>query len=83
LHRCNIQIVPPYYKEINISHIGGKYPTVCEILTVDYRFKKKLLSTEMDFWRSPARTSKTLKVRNEVIREQNGSNTNSFVNNGK
>jgi hypothetical protein len=38
---------------------------------------KNLLSTEMDFWRRAARTSRILKVRNEVITE-NGSNTNSF-----
>jgi hypothetical protein len=39
----------------------------CEIWTVDYRLEK-LLSTEMKFWRSTARTSTILKVRNEVIR---------------
>jgi hypothetical protein len=33
---------------------------------VDYRLKKKLLSIEMDFWRSVAGTSKTVKVRNEL-----------------
>jgi hypothetical protein len=37
---------------------------------VDCRLKKKLLSTEMDFWRKAARTSRILKVRNEVIREK-------------
>jgi hypothetical protein len=37
---------------------------------VDYRLKKKLLSTEMDFWRRAARTSRILKVRNELIREK-------------
>jgi hypothetical protein len=37
---------------------------------VDYRLKKNLLSTEMDFWRRAARTSRILKVRNEVIREK-------------
>jgi hypothetical protein len=31
---------------------------------------KKLLSTEMDFWRRAARTSIILKVINEVIREK-------------
>jgi hypothetical protein len=41
-----------------------------DILTVDYRFKKKLLTTEMYFLRSAARTSKTLKVRKEVIRNK-------------
>jgi hypothetical protein len=39
---------------------------------VDYRLKKTLLSTEMDFWRRAARTSRILKVRNEVIREKMG-----------
>jgi hypothetical protein len=38
----------------------------------DYRLKKELLSTETDFWRRAARTSKILKVRNEVIREKMG-----------
>jgi hypothetical protein len=42
----------------------------CEIWILDFRLKKKLLSTEMDFWRTAARTSKILKVRNEVIREK-------------
>jgi hypothetical protein len=42
----------------------------CEIWTVEYRLKKKQLSTEMDFWRTAARTSRILKVRNEVIREK-------------
>jgi hypothetical protein len=37
---------------------------------VDYRLKKNLLSTEVYFWRSAARTSRILKVRNEVIREK-------------
>jgi recombinational DNA repair ATPase RecF len=44
------------------------------IKPADYRLNKKLLSTEMDFWRKTARTSRILKVRNEIIRE-NGSNT--------
>jgi hypothetical protein len=35
----------------------------CEIWTVDYRLKKKLLSTETDFWRRAAKTSTILKVR--------------------
>jgi hypothetical protein len=42
----------------------------CEIWTLDYRLKKKLLSTEIDFWRRAPRTSIILKVRNEVIREK-------------
>jgi hypothetical protein len=37
---------------------------------VDYKLKKMLLSTEMDFWRRAARTSRILKVWNEVIREK-------------
>jgi hypothetical protein len=37
---------------------------------VDYRLKKKLLLTEMDSWRTAARASRILKVRNEVIREK-------------
>jgi hypothetical protein len=39
---------------------------------VNYGLKKKLLSIEMDFWRRAARTSRILKVRNEVIRERMG-----------
>jgi hypothetical protein len=42
----------------------------CEICTVDYRLKKKQLSTGMDFWRTAARTSTILSVRNEVIRDK-------------
>jgi hypothetical protein len=38
--------------------------------TADYRLKKKLFSTEMDFWRRAARTFRILKVRNEAIREK-------------
>jgi hypothetical protein len=34
----------------------------CEIWTVDYRVNEKLFSTEMDFWRRAARTSKILRV---------------------
>jgi hypothetical protein len=36
----------------------------CDIWTVYYRLKKKLLSTEMDFYRRAARTPKILSVRN-------------------
>jgi hypothetical protein len=39
---------------------------------VDNRLKKKLLRTEMDFWRGAARTSKISIVRNEVIRDKMG-----------
>jgi hypothetical protein len=39
-------------------------------LQITIRLKKNLLSTEMDFWRRAARTSRKLKVRNEVIREK-------------
>jgi hypothetical protein len=42
----------------------------CEIWTLDYRLKKKLLSIKTDFWRRAPRTSRILKVRNEVIREK-------------
>jgi hypothetical protein len=41
----------------------------CDIWTVNYRVKKKLLSTEMDFWIISA-TSRILKVRKAVIREK-------------
>jgi hypothetical protein len=44
----------------------------CDVWAVDYGLKKKLLSIEMDFWRRDARTSRILKVRNEVIRERMG-----------
>jgi hypothetical protein len=33
---------------------------------------EKLLSAEMDFWRRAARTSRILKVRNEVITDKMG-----------
>jgi hypothetical protein len=34
--------------------------------------RKKSFSTEIGFWRRAARTSRLLKVRNEVIREKMG-----------
>jgi hypothetical protein len=37
---------------------------------VDYRLKKKSLSTEMDFWRRAARTFRILKVRNEELEKK-------------
>jgi hypothetical protein len=37
---------------------------------VDYSLNKKPLSTEIDFWRRDARTSRILKVRNVVMREK-------------
>jgi hypothetical protein len=40
----------------------------CEMWTVEYRLKKKLLSTET--WRRAAITSRILVVRNEAIREK-------------
>jgi hypothetical protein len=43
-----------------------------ETWTLDYKLKKKLLSTKMDFCRTTARTSRLLKVRNKVIREKMG-----------
>jgi hypothetical protein len=52
----------------------------CEIWTLDYRLKIKLLGTETEFWRRVARTSRILEVRNEVIR-QKWSNT--ILENGK
>jgi len=39
---------------------------------VDYKLKKKRLITERDFGRRDSRTSKLLKVRNEVIGEKWG-----------
>lgn len=39
---------------------------------VDYKLRNNLLSTEIDFWRRAPRTSRLLKVRNEVIREKMG-----------
>jgi len=39
---------------------------------VDYKFKEKIFSTEMVFWRRAARTSRLLEVRNEVIGEKMG-----------
>jgi len=41
-----------------------------EILTLDYKLKRALLSTEIDFWRRAATTYRLLKVRNEVIGER-------------
>jgi len=43
--------------------VEGTISRGCEIRTVDSRLKKKLLSTEMNFWRSAARTSNVLKVK--------------------
>jgi hypothetical protein len=37
---------------------------------VYYTLKHRLLRTEIPFWRRPARVSKILKVRNEVITEE-------------
>jgi hypothetical protein len=42
----------------------------CEIWTADYRINKKLLITEIDFWRGAARTFQMLKVRNKVTKEK-------------
>lgn len=36
------------------------------------QIKEKLLSTDVDFWRTAARTSKILKVVNELTREEVG-----------
>ena len=44
----------------------------CELWTVRWRLKKKLLSTEMGVWRREARTYEIWKVRTEVIREELG-----------
>jgi hypothetical protein len=43
---------------------------ICEILMVDYRLNRKLLSTDMDFWRRAARRSKILEIRSEVIKKK-------------
>jgi hypothetical protein len=37
----------------------------CDIWTVNYRLKKRLLSEEMDFRRRAARTYEILKARND------------------
>jgi len=42
----------------------------CEIWTADYRINKKLLITEIDFWRGAARTFKMLKLRKKVTKEK-------------
>jgi hypothetical protein len=39
---------------------------------VDYRLKKMLLTTEMDFWRRATTISKISEVRNEVITDKMG-----------
>jgi hypothetical protein len=45
--------------------------TYCyEIWTVEYRLKEKLLSIEMEFWRKAEKSSKILKVRNEIIKRR-------------
>jgi hypothetical protein len=62
--------------------VGSILSYGCEIWTLDCRLKKKLLSTEMDFSRRAARTSRILTVRNEIIGEH-GSNTNIFGKNEK
>jgi len=40
-----------------------------EIWTLDYKLKKKQLGTEVEFWRKAAGTSRLLRARNEVIRD--------------
>jgi hypothetical protein len=47
----------------------------CEIWTVNYRLKKRLLSAEVDFRRRAAGTHEMLEVRNEVIRGKMGVNS--------
>lgn len=42
---------------------------VWKIWTLEYKLKKRLFSSEMDFQRRAARTSRLLKVRNKVVRE--------------
>jgi hypothetical protein len=69
-------------KQIFCTVVESTVSYGCEIWTVDYRLKKKLLSTEIDFWRRAARTSKILKVRNGIIREK-WSNTNNSGKNAK
>jgi hypothetical protein len=49
----------------------------------EYKYKEKLLSTEMDFWRRTARTSTLVRVRNEAISHKNVGNTNNFGQNGR
>ena len=43
-----------------------------EILTLDYKLKKKLLSTEIGFWRRDEGATTLLRGRNEVIGERKG-----------
>jgi hypothetical protein len=38
-----------------------------ETWTVNYKLKKKILNTEIDYWRRAARTSRLLQGRNKVI----------------
>jgi hypothetical protein len=56
------------YRETNILHRKhlsyGRH-----IWTVDYRLKK-MSSTENNFWRRAARTSRISKERNQIIREK-------------
>jgi hypothetical protein len=40
------------------------------IWTLDLQVEENMLSTETDFWRRAAMTSRLLKVRNEVMREK-------------
>jgi len=40
-----------------------------EILKLNYQLKKKLLGTDVEFWRKAAGTSRLLRARNEVIRD--------------
>jgi hypothetical protein len=48
-------------KKKNVLHSDRKILSYsCEIWTEDYRLKKKLLSTKMDFRRRAARTSRIL-----------------------
>jgi hypothetical protein len=54
-----------------------------DILTMDYKLRKKLLSTNMDFWIRAARTSTLLQVRNEVPHRKYEVNTDNFARTGK
>jgi RNA binding exosome subunit len=49
-----------------------------EIRTLGYKFKEKLVSTELDFWRRTARMSEIVKSEKLSHQRKNGSNTNSF-----
>lgn len=71
------------YKETNILYSGRKQFQL-RLTNLDSGLQIKLkLSTQMDLSRTAAKSSRMLKLKTEVIREKNRSNTKNFRTNGK